>query len=211
MTRVPSLLLALGAMVAGCHSAPTAADLPREEDAPEEAPPPPDTVAGSLRGYALQLAPGAQAISLIASGQDSASCTQARAGGASYSGVINAGWVGRVEDTLRRGGRVFMRPITSYSFAGRGHMTWSQDALFTVNASALGSSKHSDEATDPIALVSTDVTPEWPVRAGQLHGGDTLRVELQAEATASLGALCGQSTLAQVRWRVWGAILWLDG
>ena len=199
-----SCLLALG----GCESPvqPDRPDVQTEDPLPE-----PDTIAGTLRGFGLKALAGGQAVTLVAHGSDSTTCEAAATGGVIHELPLTAGVMRRVADTYSAGGRVYVRPITTHAFTGRGQLAYSEShRVSSAGGSTLGDFHNEAELFDPVGSVVVEMTPETSIQPGQLRSGDTLRIEISAQGRASLGKQCGQGAAGQVKWRMWGAVLWME-
>ena len=211
----PTLAPLVSALCAGlCVLASTSCDSPTEPDRPDLQPenplPEPDTVSGSLRGFGLRALPGGRAVTLVAHGSDSTTCETAATGGAVHELPLTPGVMRRLSDTYSAGGRVYLRPITSYGFIGRGALGYSERHRVAVGGRPLGEFHNEADVLDPIDAVVVELTPETEIPPGALQTGDTLRIELAAEGYASLGRQCGGGGAGQVKWRMWGAVLWME-
>jgi hypothetical protein len=169
----------------------------------------PDTVAGSLRGYAFTAEQGATNILVTVNGASASTCADSLAGQPVLRLPITAGIMARLEQNRVNGGRIYVQPITQFRFTGRGEQRAGHDGLLSVGTTTLGTTSHADQAMSPVQTRSVDVTPELPLAASLLRLGDTLRIRFDARVSARLEADCGQSTVGQVRWRLWGVVLWL--
>lgn len=200
------------AMTIGCSA-------PREERRDENpfepqpadttTPATPDTVAGSLRGYGFSPSSGVTALSVTANGTDSATCSSRASGNAVLILPVSAGLKARLDQNRVAKGRVYVQPISQYTFVGRGVLSYAEEARLLLAPNTIGSKHNAHQVTGPVQSVVGDVTSELPIDAGLPRVGDTLRLDVAAQVAADLGAECGQSVAGFARWRLRGAILWL--
>ncbi len=203
-----SLLVGMLALLGACESPTTPDALP---PAPEDAvPADPDTVAGSLRGFSLKPTLGTNALTLVANGSASGTCDVTDAGTVTYEVPLTDGMMRRISATYSDGGRVYVRPVTTHGFTGRGRLGYREAMALGSGGQDLDSFENEHEVVDPNPPVSVQMNPEMQLAEGELRAGDTLRLDLSASIRAELGTHCGTGTAGQVKWRMWGAILWLS-
>lgn len=211
MIRSCSVLAALALGLSTACSSPGPAPANILEPTPRDTvtPATPDTVVGSLRGYGFTPETGATNIVVTVNGATPATCTDSLASQPVLRLPVTAGIMARLDQNRAAGGRVYVRPVSEYTFTGRGALGAGQDIRLSVGPTTLGTATHTEGATSPIQSRSVDVTPELPIATNQLRVGDTLRIRFDARISARLGGDCGQSTVGQVRWRLWGVVMWL--
>ena len=192
--------------LAACSSSERPITALEPEPADTVTPTTPDTVVGSLRGYGFTPEQGATNIVVTVNGT---TCTDSLATQPSLRLPITAGIMARLDRTRANGGRIYVRPVTHHTFTGRGELRASHEVRLSAGATGLGTANHADQAIDPVQSRSEEVAPELPVAVSQFRAGDTLRLRFDARISARLGGACGQSTVGQVRWRTFGAVLWL--